>query len=70
MTRKVFGKGRIVRRQGRKSRSYEHYRIRMLLRRYLGVPDTMCADSRQISRQELREQRATLAFKSRPPWSG
>ncbi len=69
MTRQVFGKGRIVRRQGRKSRSREYHWIRTLLRRNFGVTNTMRADARQVSCQELRERHAKLAFKSDPPGS-
>ncbi len=36
-------------------------------RRHLGVENTMRADSRQISHEELREQHGRLAFNSRPP---
>ena len=69
VTRKVFGKARIVRRQGRKSSSHEYHGIRTMLRRYVGVANTMCADPRQISGEEMREQHATVAFKGCPPWS-
>ena len=68
VTRKVLGKARVVRRQGRKSRAHQHHGIRMLLRRYFGVANTVCVDPRQISRQKCVS--STLTLNGCPPWSG
>src|SRR5258708_19892590 len=62
VTRQIFGKGRIVRRQGRKSRSHEYHWIRTLLRRNFGVTNTMRADPRQVSSHEFPKPPANLAL--------